>query len=370
MDDSTTFEGIPIKTYLSRNVIEKEINPEVKEVVRDELKGISQSVNRHFRPKYAPTQEKNSEVHVFTDDEIRKEYGLDAKTPLSRTESILFVLQNHGPSTSVDISSEVKHVKYNSLTAAISMLYQRSKIEGSSILTRRKGEKGYVYTLKEGMDYKAASEALNAPEISSVYNKRYKPSTSKKAMQENRQLIEQTEYRSMEEKAIHIMKLFGPISAKEIGRYLENSQYSTVSAIVSTIYRKSLMQSQGLIIRKKRPTVGYVYSIQPEYDYTEVFSLINPFNPKEKPEKQPTAPKPVHPLLDDPETPPVVEEKPEHNIDPLTILPDMVTKAVEKAVAKAAKTPIVEQEQESDATINSKLTIDVNVQVNFNWGFK
>lgn len=159
MGDGITIDGVPLKSFLEKNILKNDKDTEIKEVLYEATKQHNKTLNRCTRAKFNSTQEKNSKVKIYTDDQIREEFGLMAKPYEINDLNVLWCVEHYGPINVNDIVAKIDGSKITTVSASISTLFKKAEKNGRGYLTREEGLNGYEYTMN-GIDHQSLREIL------------------------------------------------------------------------------------------------------------------------------------------------------------------------------------------------------------------
>lgn len=145
-----TVGGVPLEDHLAfeeEDGKSKEAEKSRNDIVRDR-KRIAASVRRP-KARYAGSNSKRSRVKRFTDNELRRLYGIMEKPFETVVENLLWVLKEYGPLTSNQLKQYFPDMPYSSLSSRLSVLYKRMEKLGLMSRSVVVGGKGYTYELTE-----------------------------------------------------------------------------------------------------------------------------------------------------------------------------------------------------------------------------
>lgn len=202
--------GIPVEEWLKQKK-EEESDEEARQIYEEQGR-----IPRYVRPKktYRIQKEKNSPVRHLTEDEIRKEYGMESMGNLSNTQRIIFVLVNDTGHLNGMTTKEIFNRADISTgsTGVMTQIYDALGEYGAGIITRRD-----VSTTKKPVYAYAKTEKGSGLSFKEVLDLYYQHSTEVKK-QKKKALGEGYAGQKMKEKIEET-----PKEAQEVSTTLENA---------------------------------------------------------------------------------------------------------------------------------------------------
>lgn len=152
-----TVNGVPLKEEVKER--------EIIDLVREETapKGATRVITKFNRPEQ--THRVARRVRHLDPRQIRKEYGIMAKPYASNIENALWVAQNKGPISVMDIAKELG-ISINSISGPFSSVY---KALGPNLIVRERTHpqhknSAFLYTVTQEMSVEALYEKFKAEE--------------------------------------------------------------------------------------------------------------------------------------------------------------------------------------------------------------